>query len=464
MPELPQIEAGGGIQQPNYARPPIAGGEGVSGLREASEATENMITEMAVHVNDIKAQEQFNAATSDYANQSMNTAQDVLDDPKFRTDRVAASDEFMKRMASVKTDLLATYPMANRYGALAHNIDIAFKSNSRVIQHRAWMNDGEDTLAKVKGSEAMALANATNPLFDEAQQSQFYHDYIGGLIMPAKTSGLMLPGEADALQNHYMYAVNQKLFENYARANPGQVLAMQAVPEAKDVLPKWVMDAAPSSVILPEWVDQAKKAATEKLESTQKAVTADVEARTGALATQAIKSGTLDDWNKYMAAGGEQKVYESYTGQQWIRSNPELRDQLIGEVKAAKLEEIPLIEEHAAMLRGTQILSNDDMREFSTIATQQKKLAGTAEARAQKNWQDDMFDEFIPKGTNPMTRFLGSMTPKVDKTSLARDLNRAWVNSKGDRAKATELIEKQYAPYRLKGGADMKGVYDRAAP
>jgi len=469
MPELPMIPAEGGIQQANYARPPIAPGAGVEGLREGADATESMIAEMSVHINDIKAQEQSNAANSEYVNKMTDTAQDILDNPKFRTDRIAASDEFMRQMAPVRDAMLVKYPMANRYGALARNMDIDFAHSSRVIQHRAFINDQEDTENNVVGSKPMAVANATNPKFDEPTQARFYHDYIGGLIKPAVDSGMIMPGKGAALQNAYMYEVNQKLFENYARANPGSVLAMTTIPDAKDVLPKWVMDAAPSSTILPEWMDAAKKQAVEKLESTGKAIDASVAADRGNMEARIVSAknnnqpvnGLLND---YMAHGGRQEFYEAFTGEQWIRSNPSLRDSLIGQIKAAKPEEIPYILESATMYKASQQLSGTDLAAVAQVGVQAHKAGATEEARAQKNWVDSMYDEFVPKGTNPMSKFMGSMTPKVDRTALAHDLNKAWSDAKGDPVKASEIIEKQYAPYKLKGSADIKGAYDRMTP
>jgi len=106
------------------------------------------------------------------------------------------------------------------------------------------------------------------------------------------------------------------------------------------------------------------------------------------------------------------------------------------------------------------------MRAISMVAQQAQKAGTTAAARAQKTWQDEMYDTLVPKGTNPMSRIpgLGSMTPKVNMTALSHDLNKAWLDSKGDPDKATAIIQKQYGAYILKGDATLRGSVGRLVP
>ncbi len=203
-PELPQQPVEGGISLPGFPKPSIEPGEASRAAGDLGVETGRMITEMAVHVNDIKAQVQGNAANSEYVNRMTDTAQTILDDPKFRTnfdlkDPNSAPNEFNRRMAPVRAEILEKYPMGNRYGALARNMDIDFAHSSRLIQHRAFINDQEDTEASVVGQKFGAVANATNPLLDGPAQARFYHDYISGVIKPAVDSGLMLPGKGAAL-------------------------------------------------------------------------------------------------------------------------------------------------------------------------------------------------------------------------------------------------------------------------
>ncbi len=154
-----------------------------------------------------------------------------------------------------------------------------------------------------------------------------------------------------------MSEVNEKLFNQFAHDNPGQVLAMQTVPDAKTVLPRWVMDAAPTSTILPEWLKSAKAQAIEKLDSQGKAIDASVSADRGKLEAQIVQAKAAGQpingmLSTYMAHGGRQEFYEAFTGEQWIRSNPALRDQFISQLRDVKPEEVPFIIDQAAMSRG----------------------------------------------------------------------------------------------------------------
>ena len=100
--------------------------------------------------------------------------------------------------------------------------------------------------------------------------------------------------------------------------------------------------------MLPEWVDAAKKAASEQLQAGSRAAVADADAKIGGLAQNAMAAEAAGKpagglWDQYMQAGGEQKVYEAHTGRQFIRPSvdPTLRDNYINQVRNARPEDIP---------------------------------------------------------------------------------------------------------------------------
>ena len=450
MPELPQIAAEGGIQTAGFPKPPIAPGEGVEGLHQASEATEGMATELAVKLNEIRRTTQFNMAESDYRQQADDISYKVLRDPKTRSDPDAARTAVATQLEPVQAQIRANYPAADWDGMLTRNMRIWGDSRTRVVGHAAIDNLEQDTKDEIKAQTPRAIADALT-LSDPKDRQAAVSNHLQ-LIKTAETGGLMTKGEADLERATFQFQLQKGQFMQQSRANPAQTLLLDG--------------AHPPEGVLPEWVDEAKKLSIDQLDSTKRLAEADASQRVGALWTQAMTSGSEADWEKYRAGGGSEEIYEAHTGRQFIRPSvdPGLRDSYIAKLQNSRSEDTPFIVDEAEQAYRNGALGSKDLAQVTSEAMRVKSFNNTADKKAEIQWRDDVLSEYVPKGTDPLTKMFSGMTPKVNMTALDAAMNDAWTRSKGDPVKAKKMVDDKFKEYMIHGDAATKGSVDRLVP
>ncbi len=168
--------------------------------------------------------------------------------------------------------------------------------------------------------------------------------------------------------------------------------------------------------------------------------------------------GMLSD---YMAHGGRQEFYEAFTGQQWIRSNPVLRDSLISDLKDAKPEDVPYILQRATEYKGAQQLSASDLAVVSSYGIKQREIGADAQKAAEAQGWSDTLAKYRPGGKMGGIPDFG---PKVDETRLRATWDAALLNNKHDVGKAKEAVDKELGAYIRNGDRALKGSVNRLVP
>lgn len=452
MPELPQIAAQAGIELPGwprFPRPQVEPGAASRAAETLGQSAGNQITELAVRLNEIRRDTQFNMAATDYDTRSDMIAHNLLRDPKFRSDPVALQSEFQKQVAPINEQMRQQYPAADWDGRLTRNMGLWSARKSDLLAMHGFTNQVEDTEKEGDVYAVQAQIGASDPSKDPADRAaiaQHFRDWVGR----QQARGLYTQGAADQLVTKFDVELRDRNFDQFARDNPGNVLAMTKPPEG----------------ILPEKLVQAKKAAIDQLESQGKAIDAQVAAQRGQLEAQIVQAtatgqptdGMLND---YMAHGGRQEFYQAFTGEKWIESNPSLVRSFTDRLNLAKPDDIPFIMEEAAMMRGSQTMSSADLATVAKVGIARKAQGMDAQKAAEAQGWADLLGEYRPAGK------MGGMPdfgPKVDETRLRATWEAALLNNGHDVTKAKEQVDKELDAYKRKGDKALKGAVGRLIP
>ena len=415
-----------------------------------------MATELGTRIAEVRRAAQFNLAEADYRSQADDLSYGIMRDPKLRSDPEAARTALRQQLAPLQQKMRDTYPMADWDGMLSRNMEFWGESRVRVLGHAAIDNLEQDTKADIKAGSTAAITRALTAADPRDRQAAVTNQLQS--IRNAYQRGLLTQGEAQLEAQNFEYALNKAQFDQYARQNPGQVLAMQK--------PEYTDQGGVKHTILPDWLVEGKTKAIDQLESTGKAIDAEVSAQRGQLEAQIVQakasgqsnSGMLEN---YMAHGGRQEFYEAFTGNQWIRSNPALVQQFTQQLKDAKPEDIPYILQNATMMRASQAMSSTDLATISAFGMKQHQIAGDVQRQRIIQAKSDLFKEFIPLGTSTMG--IPAFGPKVNAEMLNQSWDAALAANKNDPDKAKEQVETEFKKFRLKGAA-LKGALDRIGP
>lgn len=444
MPELPQIAAEGGIEQTNFPKPEIAPGAASRGIYSLGEETSNQVADLGERMLNIQRTLQFNDAQGRYHIAADDLTRQAFENPKLRASPDAAAKWLNDQLTPIQDQIRQQYPMADVHGQLTRNMALWTDSRTRTLWHDAWHNQLQDTVAQLRpdGPTAMRAMSVGLTALDPKDRQMAVTNYLGQ-IKAAKESGFLSDAEADDYATKFQYTVRKGQFDLQARQNPAHTLLLDS--------------AHPPEGVLPEWIDAAKKAASEQLQAGSRAAVADADAKIGGLAQNAMAAEAAGKpagglWDQYMQAGGEQKVYEAHTGRQFIRPSvdPTLRDNYIGQLKNARAEDVPFIVDEAEQAYRNGALGSMDIGQISLQAVRARSENATADKQREIHWRNDVLGEYEPKGTDPMARFgVGSMTPKVNRTALDAAMNDAWAQAKGDPVKAKKIVDDQFGKYRL---------------
>lgn len=447
MPELPQQPAGGQVQvNTAFPKPPIEPGAATEAAGAMGQAAEQMATEIGVKLNEVRRTNQVNLAEAEYRERADDISYQVLRDPKYRSDPDGARAQVSSQLEPLQAEMRAKYPAADWDGMLTKNMTVWGDSRARVVSRAAIGNLETDTKDEIKAHSAMAI-NARLTAADPADGVREVNQHRQ-MIDVAEKSGLLSKGEADLDRTEFEFTLSKAVYEDWAQKNPGVILAQ---------------DKPPAGVLPDQWRSERDKAIS-NIEFSQKNANAVVEAQLGGLAQDIIKKAANNqpyggDLETYMAKGGSQKLYEGLTGQQWIRSNPTLRDSYIKTIEASGPEELPFILDGANTARGAQNLSSADLAMVNSAAIRHKSEGMDAQKAAEAEGLKELRDEFIPPGKIAGTYEFG--TPKVDWEGLEKTYNSYLLNHKHDVEGALKATREKYKKYMIGGDAGLKDAAGR---
>ena len=450
MPELPQIPATGDVQIPDFPKPQIGPGAGGQALIRGVGDVAGMVTDVANHAIEIRRDTQFNEAAISYDTQTDSIAHQLLRDPKFRSDPDAAQAEFNRRIEPLADQMRQQYPSADFSGRLTRNMGLWGQRKQDLVSLHAFNNQVEDTAKEGEVYAAQAQLGATDPNKPpEIQEAiaQHFRDWVkrqGPGTKDAPGRGLYTQGEADLMTATFDRAVAKGRFENGARQNPAQTLLLDS--------------AHPPEGVLPEWVDAAKKLASEQLQAGSRAAVADADAKIGGLAQNAMalagQPGEAAAWAKYREAGGEEKVYEAHTGRQFIRPviDPALTDSYIKQIHNLPPDEIPYKLDEVGELFRQGAIGSKELQQINAEGARATRENATAEKQTDIQWRNSELAKYVPKGTDPMARFgIGSMAPKASRAALDSAIDAAIANPQNhhDPVKMSKEVDDQFRKYML---------------
>jgi hypothetical protein len=464
------IPAEGGIQTTNFPKPEIAGGAGMRSLHSLGEQTSNEVADLAGRMLDMQRVDQFNHAQGLIHIAGDDYSQRVLENPQLRANPDAAKARVTENLQKFGAQVIKEHPMADVRGQLTRNVELWTASRGNVVWHEAWNNQLHDThlaLAPDSPTTMMSRTEARTAL-DPKDRITAVTDYTGaqddkgawqgGRLGVAVKTGFLTEAEATEYRTQFLTGVRKDKFEDWSRAHPGAALTLDA--------------AHPPEGVLPQWIDGAKKAAQEQLESASRGAVAEADAKIGGLAQDAMalagQPGENAAWEKYREAGGEEKVYEAHTGRQFIRPSvdPGLRDSFISELQHSRPEDIPYRLDEADQAFREGRLGSADVAQIHMEGTRAHAENATADKQREIHFRNDVLSEYVPKGTDPMSKFTGGLgfSSKVNMTALDAAMNDAWAQSKGDPVKAKKIVDDQFNKYKLKADSATKGMYDRVVP
>ena len=226
MPELPMISAGGGIQDANRPKPPIAPGAASEGLSEVGA----MASDLGTKILDIRRQTQLNMSSIDYHTAAEQKAQDIQMDPQFRSDPIAARAEFQRWSDAQPAQLSQKYPLANWNGEMARSIGIWGAKQQQLIFYNAHANQVKDTDDEFDVYQAKATLAASDPTLNSDARQVLASDFQKQARANV-ASGMFTQGEADLRIQKFQMDVATGSAKNWAIENPHAMLALDAPPK-----------------------------------------------------------------------------------------------------------------------------------------------------------------------------------------------------------------------------------------